>query len=1160
MRLGLAAKLSLLAALLVFGTTVVAGRIFYKGARAVVRGREASSLRDEAELSRRELLADLDRAPADLLALAGYPATHDALATQPVASRERLDDAAKAVLNSRPEFYLEVAVVTAADLAAVARFKQTSGGPQPVPAATPGTWPLPQDVALIRRSAATAVSFSDVRAGTTAPLEMVLVTPIAGRSGRTIGYGYLRLNFAALTARLNRSPRIIGFLVNRQGEYLAHPDPKCVLTGPGDTDLDKAFAELRERSQNATNLNEDERLDELTLPGLTVFAAAARLPTPPDLATLHKVRDKLLLKYPGLRIGRGTFSASRFAGTPRLSMRAGDEATLKQALLDLRSDLGQVGIPVEFDDPYRCETFLARAVPVRPEAPVACAPVPPDAPSARPWFGLAVAAAHEEIEHDITEDYRKNTWLSALVAAAAGAGMLIFAVYLTGPLRRMTAYAEKVAAGQDSDVELPDPRGRDEIGTLARAFRGMVEQVHGRTRELRESEARIRTILNTAAEGIVTIDEKGRLESFNQAAERIFGYPAAEVRGEHFRKLLYRGASDDMPTLLGSTSIAAGSLSPESSLMSISRVNNTTREVVGRRRNGATFPVEMSVSEVVLGDRLVYTAIMRDITDRKQAETQIQKMTEELEQRVRERTAELVQANQSLESARDLALEANRAKDAFLAVMSHELRTPLTAIIGYCDLWLTDLKDTDDHDPQEMLDDLRKIHISGRHLLTLINDILDLAKIQAGKMVLEATDFDLSPLLHDLQEWVDPLVRKNSNVLTVEAANDLGAMRADRTRVRQVLLNLLSNAAKFTNNGDIRLTAERVSGAGGRAEIVFRVTDTGVGMKPEDVRRLFQPFVQVDSSNTRKHEGTGLGLAICRKLCELMGGTIEVQSELGVGTTFTVSIPARMAPPELPGARRDGPAALPAASESATVLVVDDDPQTRALLQSVLAKEGYRVLTAAGGSAGLEAARTLRPAAVILDALAAGPGGWTILGALKAEAATANIPVIMATVVDGHTRGVALGATDYVAKPIDWARLGVILRTYRSEPGAPILLVEDDTSTREVTARTLRAQGWMVLEATDGREALDRVRELQPAAILLDLMMPNMDGFEFLAVLRQEPSWRTIPVIVVTAADLSEADRARLAGSVQQVLQKGSTTPGQLLAEVRERVKQGAEK
>jgi signal transduction histidine kinase/DNA-binding response OmpR family regulator len=584
--------------------------------------------------------------------------------------------------------------------------------------------------------------------------------------------------------------------------------------------------------------------------------------------------------------------------------------------------------------------------------------------------------------------------------------------------------------------------------------------------------------------------------------------------------------------------------------MSISRVNNTTREVVGRRRNGQPFPLEMSVSEVVLGDRLVYTAIMRDITDRKQAEAQIQRMTGELEQRVRERTAELVQANQALETARDLALEANRAKDAFLAVMSHELRTPLNAIIGYCDYWLNE---ADEHDPKEMLDDLRKMHISGRHLLTLINDILDLAKIQAGKMVLEVGEFQLAPLLDELKEWVEPLVQKNGNALNVEAAAELGSMWSDRTRVRQVLLNLLSNASKFTTNGTIRLRASRQTAPGRGEEIVFRVIDSGVGMKPDDVKRLFQPFVQVDSSSTRKHEGTGLGLAICRKLCEMMAGTIEVESQIGMGTTFTVRLPVRVGPPELPGARPDD-LALP--GKAATVLVVDDQPRTRDLLEQVLSNEGYQVLTAPGGAGGLDVARTARPAAIILDALSAGRGGWAVLGALKADPATADIPVIMATVVDGHTRGAALGVTEYVAKPIDGARLGVILRAYRSEPGAAVLLVEDDVATREVTARTLRGQGWEVREAGDGREALARLREAKPAVILLDLMMPNMDGFEFVEELRREPAWRAIPVVVVTAADLSDADRARLAGSVQQVLQKGTTTPGQLLAEVRARVSQ----
>jgi PAS domain S-box-containing protein len=1161
MRLGLAAKLCLLAATLVFCATGAAGWLFFDHARTVVRQRALADLRAEADLRRRELLAAYDRARADLLAVAGAPDARNPAAPD---ARRRLER----LIDVRPH-YRELAVVEddGGQGRVVAALEPTEDGWRPAALTGPRAWLTAADLAKARRLVPPAIAFSDVRrAGGQGELEQLAAARVAGPAGDAPWFAVLRIDFAALTRRLNQSPRTLGFLFNARGEYLAHPDPDRVLAA-ADAESDplaQAFAQLSAEAE-ADGTPAGARLDEVALPGEAFFFATCLLPEPPTAARLRQVTADLLRRHPGLRASRYGDADGRWAFQDREAGR------LRQVQAEFRQALG---VPVTWDgDPYRCATFAAQVLPWRPEA----GPVRPDAPPA-PWLGLGLAAAHEEIEHDIRADYRKNIWLGLALSAAAAGSMLLFALYLTRPLRRMIGFADRVAVGQEADLELPQRLGGDEIGTLARAFRRMVEQVRGRTRELRESEARIRTILNTAAEGIVTIDEDGRLEAFNQAAERIFGYRAPEVRGQHFRKLLQRGAPDDMPSLLGTAAPTAGT-GTDSSLMSISRVNGTTREVLARRRSGEAFPVEMSVSEVVLGDRLVYTAILRDITDRKQAEAQIQRMTGELEKRVQERTAELMQANQALESARDLALEANRAKDAFLAVMSHELRTPLNAIIGYCDYWLNE---ADEHDPHEMLDDLRKMHVSGKHLLALINDILDLAKIQAGKVVLEPADFALAPLLEDLKEWVEPLVRKNANTLAVACGDGLGNMWADRTRVRQVLLNLLSNAAKFTKGGEIRLEAVRrcataVSAVSGsehgrdgrgtpRDEIIFRVADTGVGMKPEDVKRLFQPFVQVDSSSTRKHEGTGLGLAICRKLCELMGGDIEVQSEFGRGTTFTVRLPARVAPPGLPGAKRDrssgelvlpGDLAAPAAGEPATVLVVDDDPAARELLERVLTKEGYRVRTAPGGEAGLDLARRERPAAVVLDALMPGLDGWSVLGALKSDPATADIPVIMATVVDGHTRGFALGATDCITKPIDWDRLGVILRAYReAEPAGPVLVVEDDAAAREVTARHLRAQGWEVREAGDGREALARLRDSRPAVILLDLMMPNMDGFEFVEALRREPAWRPIPVVVVTAADLSAADRERLTGSVQQILQKGAYTPDQLLAEVRAQVRQ----
>lgn len=1155
MRFSLAAKLALLAAVLVLGTILLASKLYFDSARSVVQARERASLRDDAELQHRELLVGFERAPAELVSVATRSAVKAIVAGGEAAAdaRNTLAKEAKDLLSTR-HLYLELTLV-GLDGKELFRIDRLNNDVIVAPPDQFRNWQQRPDFALKDGLAATDVAFSTVREGNAkidsvvegAPLELMMTTPVAGPDGGPSGWVFLRIDVSKLTARLNQSPRLFGFLVNRDLVYLAHPNPGRILKPVSNPELRQAFETLKERTSENPSPNDIENIESMTLPDLTVFATNWRFASMPDAAQLRVIEAEIV------RPAREVLFGRLDKRSLRRQLRAAKPELLEQAFQTLTAKLPDISVKAE--QPYQCKTYFARLIAVRPDSPFVNRSKRSSSPSDRPWFGLALAESNEEIDHDIAADYQWSWLFSALMATVAAAAMLLFAILVMGRLRRMTTYAEKIAAGSEMDLALPVPKGRDEIGTLARAFSHMIEQIQNRTRELRESEARIRTILNTAAEGIVTIDEKGKLESFNQAAERIFGYPLAEVRGQHFRKLLYRGAPEDMPSLLGMASMAIGAGGTESSLMSISRVNNTTREVVGRKRTGQAFPLEMSVSEVVLGDRLVYTAIMRDITERKQAEEQIQQMTVGLEHRVQERTTELLQANQALETARDLALEANRAKDAFLAVMSHELRTPLNAIIGYCDYWL---QEAEEYDSQEMLDDLRKMQVSGKHLLTLINDILDLAKIQAGKMVLEVTDFELGPLLNELREWVDPLVRKNSNTMTLDAATDLGTMHSDRTRIRQVLLNLISNAAKFTQNGAIRLQARRQKSSDGADEIVFRVADTGVGMKPEDAARLFQPFVQVDSSNTRKHEGTGLGLAICKKLCQMMGGEIDVQSELGIGTTMTVRLPVRVSTLELPGTHPESTEVtetVPGA-EAGPVLIVDDDDQSRTLLAGVLGREGYRVITARGGNEGLDAARRERPAAVILNALAPGPGGWAVLGTLKGDPLTADIPIIMATLVDGRTRGVAFGATDYVTKPIDWDRLSLILRAHRAEPGTPVLLVEDDPITRDMTARHLRAQGWKVREATDGREALASVRESKPAVILLDLMMPNMDGFEFVETLRRDPAGQSIPVVVVTAKELSETDRGRLAGTVQQVLQKGSTTPQQLLAEVRLRMQQ----
>jgi CheY-like chemotaxis protein/anti-sigma regulatory factor (Ser/Thr protein kinase) len=371
-------------------------------------------------------------------------------------------------------------------------------------------------------------------------------------------------------------------------------------------------------------------------------------------------------------------------------------------------------------------------------------------------------------------------------------------------------------------------------------------------------------------------------------------------------------------------------------------------------------------------------------------------------------------------------------------------------------------------------------------------------------------------------------------------------MRADMTKVRQALFNLLSNACKFTERGTVSLT---VTADGG--EIAFSVRDTGIGMTAEQVERLFQAFSQADAATTRRFGGTGLGLALSRRLCRMMGGDVTVESEPGRGSVFTVRLPMHVA--EAPEET-----AVPVAPDenagrvAGTVLVIDDQPAVRDLMQRFLTKEGFRVATASSGEEGVRRARELRPDAITLDVMMPGMDGWAVLSTLKADPGVADIPVVMLTIVDDKNLGYALGAAEYLTKPIDRERLVTVLRKYRRD--LPVLVVDDDAGVRQLLRRMLEPDGYTVVEAENGRVALEELRRLTPSVVLLDLMMPEMDGFEFVAEFRAHESWRAIPVVVITAKDLTGEDRERLNGYVQKILQKGAHTREQLLAEVRDLV------
>jgi PAS domain S-box-containing protein len=628
--------------------------------------------------------------------------------------------------------------------------------------------------------------------------------------------------------------------------------------------------------------------------------------------------------------------------------------------------------------------------------------------------------------------------------------------------------------------------------------------------ELRAGEARNRAVLETALDGIISIDSRSRIIEFNPAAERIFGYRREDVIGK------------PMPDLIIPAALRAGHrhgierhLKTGHSVILGQRV-----ELMAVRADGTEFPVELAINRIS-GEPPTFTGYVRDITERRRYEAE-------------------------LKTARDAAEEANQAKSQFLASMSHELRTPLNAIIGYSEMLQ---EEAGELGAAELLPDLGKIHTAGRHLLDLINDVLDLSKIEAGRMELFRETFDACSAAQDVMDTALPLAQKNGNELILYCLEDAGSMHADMTKLRQSLLNLLSNASKFTHNGTIRLEVERRRETSGD-RMIFRVSDTGIGIEPDKVERLFEPFEQADASTSRRFGGTGLGLALSRRFCRLMGGDLTGTSSPGEGSVFTIELPVNVAPLEADPKRRTEPEQP---TPGADVLVVDDNPNARDLLDRTLRKEGYRTALASSGVEALEMARKLQPAAITLDVMLPGMDGWAVLGQLKADPVTCDIPVIMVTVLEDRNLAYSLGASDYLTKPIDRDRLAAVLRKHHcGRIPCPVLVVEDDAGSRRFLRSILEHESWQVEEAENGVAALEWLNshDTVPELILLDLMMPTMDGFELVNALRVNPAWRQIPIIVITAKDITEDDRARLNGQVQRILSKGQIDREALLGEL----------
>ena len=636
-------------------------------------------------------------------------------------------------------------------------------------------------------------------------------------------------------------------------------------------------------------------------------------------------------------------------------------------------------------------------------------------------------------------------------------------------------------------------------------------------RDLHASEARFRVAAETVGDIIWSTDARGEMVGAQASWQRFTGQSASECQGDGWTAAIH--PDDLQPTLSAwRSAIKAG------------QPFGFEHRVL--RHDGAYRACSVRAAAVTGRDgrTLEWVGVHEDVTERRDFET-------------------------ALRDARDTAERANEAKSLFLANMSHELRTPLSAIIGYSEMMQEEIGDG--ADASELAPDLRKIEGNARHLLGLINDVLDLSKIESGKMEVYAEEFDVAGMARDVASTVRALVARKGNTLAVNLEPGVGVMRTDVTKLRQILLNLLSNAAKFTEHGTITLSAMRLPGGGGGDWMVFRVSDSGLGMTEEQLGKLFQRFTQADASTTRKFGGTGLGLSISKAFGVMLGGDLSVDSVPGQGSTFSLFVPALLADDASPPSA-DGDAAAPAMQPGAAsgaegsrgaVLVIDDDPAQRDLMTRFLGREGFGVVTAADGHAGLHLARSVKPRAILLDVTMPGLDGWSVLSALKADPAVSAIPVVMVTFVDERGLAATLGAADYVMKPVRWETLRPVLERFRGGDGT-VLVVDDDADMRRRARFVLERDGWTVMEASDGQGGLARIDQGLPDVVLLDLEMPVLDGFGFLQAFRAMPACASIPVVVLTAKDLTREDRRRLRGA-NEVLSKGVTSLGSLSRELK---------